>query len=160
MASVDSASSCEHVRSLATVPNQLLSTLYDFNNKFNWNWSPMSDAMLIYELVALNVALYATILLGYFLTRRIHVFKVTNLREAFEYLEVRLRRAFPDLRDGFTWNEAMTRIKRIEGNVDWIVVERVLQKYEAYRYGGVDPGNVRVDSIVKLAMMLPKGEKK
>ncbi len=120
----------------------------------------MPDNTLILGLVALNIALYAMIVAGYIMSRRIRIFRVTNLREAFEFLEKRLRRAFPDLREGFTWNEAMAKIKPIHGNVDWIVVERVLQKYEAYRYGGVDPGNVRIDSIVKLAMMLPRGERK
>ncbi len=118
----------------------------------------MPDTSLVYGLVVLAIALYVSLVVGYIMSRRIPVFHASNLREAFEFLEIRLKRAFPDLRDGFTWSEAMARIRPIYGDVDWIVIEGVLKQYQAYRYGSIDPGIVQTDAIVKLAVMLPRRE--
>ncbi len=120
----------------------------------------MPESELFYLLVVFNVALYAAMIFGYMTIRKQPALRITSLREAFEFLERRLKRAFPDLRDGFTWNEAITRMKPLYGNVDWVEVGGVFQKYEAYRYGGVEPGDVQIEPIVKLAMKLPRGVRK
>lgn len=120
----------------------------------------MPESTLLYALVAFDIVLYAALVISYAATRKQPLLRITNLREAFGFLEKRLKRAFPDLRDGFTWNEVITRVRPMYDNVDWVEVDKVLQKYESYRYGGVDPGDVQVDSIVRLAMTLPRRGKK
>ena len=120
----------------------------------------MPDSALFLILVGFNVVLYAALIVGYVVRRKQRILQITNLNEAFELLEKRLKRAFPDLRDGFTWNEVMGRVKPLYRKVGWVEVDQVLKKYQAFRYGGDDPGDVRVDSIVKLAMTLPRGASK
>ncbi|MGI0079554.1 MAG: hypothetical protein ACRECH_08015 [Nitrososphaerales archaeon] len=120
----------------------------------------MSESVLFYALVAFNVALYVALIVGYVARRQQRILHITNLREAFNFLEKRLKRAFPDLREGFTWNEAITKVRPLYSKADWVELDGVLRKYQAYRYAGEDPGDVRIDSIVKLAMALPRGAKK
>lgn len=122
----------------------------------------LSSILLLYSLGALDALLCVGIFVGYFtIARRKSNIKITSLREAFEYLEKRLRQAFPDLRDGFTWGEAMTRVRPLyeSREEDWTLVNGILEKYQAYRYGGVDPGNVPIDDVLKLAMTLPRNKK-
>ncbi|MGI0078512.1 MAG: hypothetical protein ACRECH_02710 [Nitrososphaerales archaeon] len=120
----------------------------------------MSESALFYALIAFNVALYLALIVGYVARRKQHILRITNLREAFNFLEKRLKLAFPNLREGFTWNEAMMKVRPLYRKADWVELDDVLRKYQAYRYAGEDPGDVRIDSIVKLAMALPRGHKK
>lgn len=120
----------------------------------------MSDSLVLYLLGAIDIALFAALILGYSTIRKRKPLRITDLRQAFDFLEKRLQQAFPDMREGFTWIEAMSRVKTLCNREDWKEVDEVLQKYQAYRYGGVEPGEVQVDSVVKLAMTLPRRQKK
>jgi len=107
----------------------------------------------------LDAAIYLFLLIGYLKTREPSIPEAMSITEAFQILERSLRRSFVDLPDGFTWNEAINRMKLLELDIDWRMVERVLKQYEAYRYGGVDPGIINTREILKLAMIVPRGMK-
>jgi hypothetical protein len=73
--------------------------------------------------------------------------RVATLAEAFQLLEYWLRRAYPDLPEGFTWREALERAPKSDKRIDWQRLLSIIERYEAYRYGGsrledTDPGEV------------------
>jgi hypothetical protein len=93
----------------------------------------VSNDLVVGALLALNVVLYASLaFLALRLRRR--KFAPSNLTEAFGDLELALKESVPDLPSGFTWEEAVARLRssgvRTEG------MEGALKGYEAYRYGG------------------------
>ncbi len=92
-----------------------------------------SSELILGALLAVNAALYGS--LGYaVLGRRRRLPEPSNLSEAFGSLEVAVRGAVPGLQPGFTWEEAVARLRSL--GVDTGGVEGALGGYEAYRYGG------------------------
>jgi len=93
----------------------------------------VSNELLLGALLALNVVLYASLAFLALRSRR-RKFAPSSLSEAFRDLEMALKDAVPDLPSGFTWEEAVARLRsygvRTEG------MEGPLMGYEAYRYGG------------------------
>jgi peptide/nickel transport system permease protein len=73
---------------------------------------------------------------------------------AFKILESSLKQNFPDLRDGYTWKEALQKAKEAGIQMDWKEVEATLKQYEAFRYGGEDVRDGNGKSIVELASLL------
>ncbi len=56
--------------------------------------------------------------------------------------------------EGFTWGEAMERLKGAGVKVDWPKMESSLAEYEAYRYGARALPESGKDEVVRLSMKL------
>lgn len=87
-------------------------------------------------LFALNVLVYASLAAGLIAWRTTRSPNPADALAAFAQLEAALRRAIPDLPDGFTWREAVSEARRRGLVSDWKELDRTLGNYEAYRYGG------------------------
>jgi hypothetical protein len=108
--------------------------------------------------VGSNVAVYAAAAGGLIRAVKRRHLRITNIEEAFAILEKSLEASYPELPEGFTWSEVVTRLKSSSINLDWSDVERTLRQYEAYRYGGIAYRDVSVAAVLELAMKLPKGD--
>jgi hypothetical protein len=106
---------------------------------------------LIVALLALNVVLYATLAIA-ILKRRMSRVSAKNLAEAFRGLEIALRQAVPELPAGFTWGEAVARLR--SAGVQTNGMENALKGYEEYRYGGTPLPDLDFHEVVKVANML------
>lgn len=89
---------------------------------------------LDYE-VALNAFAYTSLAIGLVQWRRQRVPLPADSVAAFRLLEANLKRAFPDISEGFTWREAISRARNVEGDIEWDKIEKDVKVYEAYRYG-------------------------
>jgi hypothetical protein len=111
----------------------------------------VSNQIILGALLALNIALYIPLVLAALRQRR-HKVTASNLADAFNGLELALKEAVPDLPAGFTWEEAITRLRssgvRTEG------MEGALKSYEEYRYGGLPLPDLDFREVVKVANML------
>ncbi len=114
------------------------------------------DQALLYALLFANAALYALIIFGVF-KRPYSKLEVSTVAEAFRLLETALREKFPEMPVGFTWREAMGRMKVMNPEIDWKSLENVLKGYEAYRYGGFEPLTTDPGEVLRLASVLGKG---
>jgi hypothetical protein len=88
--------------------------------------------------------------------------KDISLEQAFGILEGSLKRYYPNLKEGYTWQEAISNLKSARpaiGGVDWIDLENTLKRYEAFRYGGVNYEDIDPGLVVRLAQKLKKREK-
>jgi hypothetical protein len=106
---------------------------------------------LIAALLALNGVLYAALAIAV-LNRRMRRVSAKNLPEAFKGLEIALKQAVPDLPAGFTWGEAVARLR--SAGVKTNKMESALKGYEDYRYGGTPLPDVDFHEVVKVANML------
>jgi hypothetical protein len=99
---------------------------------------------LDYE-IALNTFAYASLAIGLIQWRRQALPLPADSVTAFGLLETNLRRAFPDINEGFTWREAISRARNLKADIEWDKIEQDLKVYEAYRYGDgpvpPSPGN-------------------
>jgi len=111
----------------------------------------VSSQIVLGALLALNIALYIPLVLAA-LRRRRHRVAASNLADAFSGLELALKEAVPDLPAGFTWEEAVARLRssgvRTEG------MEGALRGYEEYRYGGLPLPDLDFREVVKVANAL------
>lgn len=108
----------------------------------------------------MNIAIYATAAIGFVWERKHRIPDVHTLDQALAILEKSLRRTFPDLPEGFTWQEVVIRLKAKHLKANWDEIENILRRYEEYRFGGKEMAlqGVSPRSVVKLAYRLPKGE--
>jgi len=114
----------------------------------------VSDQAILAGLLALNVALYIPLVLAVFRRRR-HRVKASNLVDAFGGLELALKQAVPDLPAGFTWQEAVARLR--SSGVKTEGMEQALKGYEEFRYGGSPLPNLDFREVVKLANTIGGG---
>ena len=118
------------------------------------------DQIAIYSLAGFNVVVYG--LLAFSIVRRRYLYKpeISNTVEAFQLLEVALRERFPELPEGFTWRDAMSRLRPMNLDVDWGRLEIALNDYESYRYGGSGQSSTSDPrEVLRLADRLGKGAK-
>jgi hypothetical protein len=109
---------------------------------------------LDYEIL-LNVIAYIALAAGLLTWRRQRILpKPSNTEEAFGMLEKSLRHAFPDLRDGFTWREELSRAKRLKPDLGWDSIEKDVSAYEMYRYGQNPPPKEVGVEFLKLVRFL------
>jgi len=111
----------------------------------------VSNQIILGALLALNVALYAPLVFTVF-RRRKHKVKASNLADAFNGLELALKEAVPDLPAGFTWEEAIGRLRA--SGVQTKGMEEALKSYEEYRYGDLPLPDLDFREVVKVANML------
>ncbi|HUI01167.1 MAG TPA: hypothetical protein VLX56_06015 [Nitrososphaerales archaeon] len=107
----------------------------------------VSSQLVLGALLALNVALFAPLVLAAMRARRRT--RASNLADAFDGLEKALRRAAPDLPAGFTWEEAVARLRA--SGVKTEGIEPALRGYEDYRYGGQPLPNLDYSEVLKVA---------
>lgn len=107
----------------------------------------VSSAILTAGLLAVNAVIYSLIALSIHRARR--PLRATNLAEAFHVLDAALRRKFPDLPLGLTWEEALERIQAKES--DDIDLRAALEVYEASRFGGVPSGQADYREVLRVA---------
>ena len=88
-------------------------------------------------LVVFNVAAYASLVAGLasWLKERPPGGSPRDVAAAFGMLEQALRRAFPDLPEGFTWREGIAEARKKGVRLNWNALDGALRSYEAYRYG-------------------------
>lgn len=110
-----------------------------------------SPLVFVALLVALNVVLFVPLVLA-LLHRRTRKVNARNLDEAFKGLEVALKQAVPDLPPGFTWGDALVRLKSAGVHTDGM--ESALMGYEGYRYGETPLPNLDFHEVVMVANML------
>ena len=106
---------------------------------------------LILALLALDVILYAALAIA-ILKRRMRRVSAKNLAQAFKSLELALKQAVPDLPAGFTWGEAVARLR--SAGVKTNGMENALKGYEDYRYGGTPLPDLDFLEVVKVANLL------
>jgi hypothetical protein len=111
----------------------------------------VSSQIVLGALLALNIALYVPLVFSALRQRR-HRVVASNLVDAFNGLELALMQALPDLPAGFTWEEAISRLRssgvRTEG------MEGALRGYEGYRYGGLPLPDLDFREVVRVANTL------
>jgi len=102
-----------------------------------------------------NAAAYASIAAGVIQGRRRR--RTTGPADedaAFSQLESALIRRFPDLPEGFTMREGLSRVRSLEPGLGWDGIERSLESYEAYRYGGGPAPSGEQPDLTKLVRRL------
>ncbi len=102
-------------------------------------------------LLFLDGLVYAILMLGIVVSRRMLLPRVDDPDVAFGLLEKSVIRAYPDLKDGFTWREALARIRGADARIDWPNVMATLADYEAYKYGNGNKPAGSFSEIVRLA---------
>lgn len=107
----------------------------------------VSSVILTAGLLAANMAIYSLIALSVRRGRR--PLRATNLAEAFQVLDAALRRKFPDLPMGLTWEEALDRLHASES--DDGELRAALEVYEASRFGGVPAGQADYREVLRVA---------
>lgn len=111
-----------------------------------------------FALIAVIIMEYAMI--GVSLLRgRTIIADDASMEQAFAILEASLKRFYPELPDGFTWREALSKIQSSSTrtqNLDWYEIEDTLKRYEAFRYGGINYENPNVRSVIRLVRRLER----
>ncbi len=114
--------------------------------------------LFLYGLIPVDVVLYFFLFEGYMRQRRMFkIPKVATPREAFAIFEGCYKQSFPQDRDGFTWGEAIKKVRRLTqlSDFQWEAVQKSLKQYEAYRYGGIGHAHdIDVFPILRLAILL------
>lgn len=76
------------------------------------------------------------LLVGLLALRSVRPPVVKDISDAFQILNRTIERFVPDLPVGFTWGDAMERLKAYGVEVNWPKMESTLAGYEAFKYGG------------------------
>ena len=105
-------------------------------------------------LLAVDVGIFALLGGAIFATRRIRPPSIHDVAGAFQDLDHSISKFVPDLPAGFTWGEAVERLKAAGVKVDWPKMETSLAGYEAFRYGGRELPQGGEDEVVKLSMKI------
>ncbi|HYA56460.1 MAG TPA: hypothetical protein VED22_06650 [Nitrososphaerales archaeon] len=79
---------------------------------------------------------------------------MSNPVEAFQVLDRSIEKFVPNLPAGFTWGEAVERLKQSGVKLNWGRFETSLNEYEAFRYGGHQMSNGVEPEVVRLATTL------
>ena len=86
--------------------------------------------------------------------RRIRPPKPMDAQGAFQDLDSAITRFVPNMPPGFTWGEAVERLKGAGVDIDWSKMESSLSEYEAFRYGGREMPKGDEDVVVRLSMKI------
>jgi hypothetical protein len=117
-----------------------------------------SDTIIIYSLVALNLVLYSMLIFGYARTKRpLAIPDIQSANEVFAFLENSFKATFPEIQDGFTWPELISKAKStaLASPIDWRKVQAAVSDYEASRYGQKsEPTDFASRELLKLAVLL------
>lgn len=114
----------------------------------------MADNVADYLLAALDAALYAVLVIQLLRSRARSRAGPGSMADAFSLLGTEVGRAIPAISPGFTWHEAVAESKKLDLDVDWLKVERALDAYEGFRYGGGDDPGSGYEEIGRFALEL------
>jgi hypothetical protein len=117
------------------------------------------DQIAIYSLAGFNIIVYGLLIFSVVRRRYFSKPEISNTIEAFQLLEMALRERFPELPAGFTWGDAMSRLKQMNLDIDWGRLEIAMNDYESYRYGGSRQSSTDPREVLRLADRLGKGAK-
>lgn len=118
----------------------------------------MADLLPLWSLVAVNVVVYAALLAGILVARKVPAAKALTMTAAFGFLEGSLAQAFPDLGSTFTWKEGLSKARKLRLDVNWGRVDDELHTYEAFRYGGSEEPGPGGYEVTRLAALLRRGK--
>jgi hypothetical protein len=104
--------------------------------------------------LVLNVAVYLSLAAAVLQWSRQRMPKPSDARGAFRLLEVGLKRAFPDLPQGFTLREGLSRARLAGLNLSWDDIDRTVADYEAYRFGGEGSPGLPQPELMRLVRAL------
>ncbi len=105
-------------------------------------------------LALIDLATLALLALGFVALKRIRAPDVPDVKEAFRALDLSIERFVTDLPRGYTWREAVDKLKGSGVRTDWAKIESSLADYEAYRYGGRPLMGSGKDEVVQLSMKI------
>ena len=115
----------------------------------------MADLTLDGALLLLDAATFALLGGGLLLTRFLRPPEVAGSREAFGMLERSIASNLVGMPEGYTWEEAVGRIRGLGVSADWDGFEEELADYQASRFGG-RPAAKDWHEVVRLAMRLKR----
>lgn len=104
--------------------------------------------------IVLDVAVYASLTAALLQWRRQRIPSPRDARTAFHLLEDALRRSFPDLPQGFTLREGLTRARQADPELRWEDIDRTLDQYESFRFGDGSSPALPVPEVMKLVKAL------
>lgn len=107
-------------------------------------------------LVPLNIVIYTSIVVGVIQARR-RKLKPGGKETTFTQLEAAMVKRFPDMPVGFTMREGLQRARSVEPDLGWDQIEKSLDGYEAFRYGGGPLPPVEQPELAKLVRRLRSG---
>jgi hypothetical protein len=96
----------------------------------------------------------AFLVVGIFAMRKLRPPIVQDVPAAFQVLDRSIQRFVPDMPPGYTWGEAVERLKGSGVKIDWGKMESSLAEYEAFRYGGRTMPKDGEDEVVRLSMKI------
>lgn len=102
-------------------------------------------------LLAFNVVVYATLGFGLVRLRRKGRETPGSVEAAFRQIEAALERRFPDLPEGYTMREGLSRARTLDLDVRWDSIEAALDEYEGHRYGDLPISHPPGPELRKLA---------
>ncbi len=92
--------------------------------------------------------------MGFLALRSVRPPIVRDMRDAFQVLDRTIVRFVSELPPGFTWGEALERLKGYGIEADWSKLESSLVAYEAFRYGGRDMPPGQGEEVVHLSTQI------
>jgi hypothetical protein len=91
---------------------------------------------------------------GVLALRRLRPPVINDIRTAFQVLDRSIERFVPEMPTGYTWSEAVERLKSSGVKIDWARMESSLAEYEAFRYGGRSMPKNGKEEVVRLSMKI------
>lgn len=101
-----------------------------------------------------DLAVFAVVGIGLFLTEIRRPPRVADSREAFQLLERSIKSNIIDMPEGYSWGEAVKRMKKSGVSADWQGIEKSLADYQASRFGGKRATEENWNEVVRLALRL------
>jgi hypothetical protein len=104
--------------------------------------------------IALNVAVYLSLAAAVVQWSRQRTPRPADAPGAFRLLELGLKRAFPDLPQGFTLREGLSRARLAGLDMSWEDIDRTVADYEAYRFGAEGAPSLPQPELMRLVRAL------
>lgn len=99
-----------------------------------------------------DVSLLAIAGAGYFLLLGLRPPSAPDVPSAYGVLEASIGKYAPGIPVGYTWGEAFGWLKERGVKADWGNLDRRLEEYEAYRYGGKGAPGEGKDDVLGLSV--------
>jgi hypothetical protein len=139
---------CPHWGPIHRIP-PLRSCCFNTNRSARWHTLPPETLLFVVDLV-----IGAFLAVGVVCLKRVRPPAIHDIQGAFQVLDRSIERFVPDMPPGFTWTEAVQRLKESGVKADWARIESSLAAYEAFRYGGRMLSTGGEDEVVRLSMRL------